>query len=64
MSQQSSSSKLEKMAAMKESATSKDYSILVTGATGFIGKNFCAAALKDHYPRPLGWPRLARVRAK
>ena len=38
MSQQASSSRLEKMAALKENADTKDYSILVTGATGFIGK--------------------------
>ena len=37
MSQQASSSRLEKMAALKENADTKDYSILVTGATGFIG---------------------------
>ena len=38
MSQQASSSNLEKMAALKENAKRNDYSILVTGATGFIGK--------------------------
>ena len=38
MSHQASSSNLEKMAALKESAKNNDYSILVTGATGFIGK--------------------------
>ena len=38
MSQQASSSTLEKMEALKENSSSKDYSILVTGATGFIGK--------------------------
>ena len=38
MSQQASSSNLEKMAALKENAKINDYSILVTGATGFIGK--------------------------
>ena len=36
MSQKASSSNLEKMAALKESAKISDYSILVTGATGFI----------------------------
>ena len=38
MSQQASSSNLQKMEALKENSSSKDYSILVTGATGFIGK--------------------------
>ena len=38
MSQQASSSNLEKMAALKENVGKNDYSILVTGATGFIGK--------------------------
>ena len=38
MSQQASSSNLEKMVALKENAKINDYSILVTGATGFIGK--------------------------
>ena len=38
MSQQASSSTLDKMAALKEITNSNDYSILVTGATGFIGK--------------------------
>ena len=38
MSQQASSSTLDKMAALKELTNSNDYSILVTGATGFIGK--------------------------
>ena len=38
MSQQASSSSLKKMEALKENSSSKDYSILVTGATGFIGK--------------------------
>ena len=39
MSQQANSSNLEKMSALKENARINDYSILVTGATGFIGKN-------------------------
>ena len=38
MSQQASSSKLDEMAALKEATKNNDYSILVTGATGFIGK--------------------------
>ena len=38
MSQQASSSNLEKMAALRENAGKNDYSILVTGAPGFIGK--------------------------
>ena len=38
MSQQANSSNLEKIAALKENARINDYSILVTGATGFIGK--------------------------
>ena len=38
MSHQASSRNLEKMAALKENAIENDYSILVTGATGFIGK--------------------------
>ena len=32
--------KADKMAALKEIANSNDYSILVTGATGFIGNTF------------------------
>ena len=38
MSQQANSSNLEKMASMKENAKINDYTVLVTGATGFIGK--------------------------
>ena len=38
MSQQANSSNLEKIAVLKENARINDYSILVTGATGFIGK--------------------------
>jgi len=38
LSQQTNSSNLRKMDALKEDSSSKDYSILVTGATGFIGK--------------------------
>ena len=49
MSQQASSSRLEKMAALKENADTKDYSILVTGATGFIGKKLLERLAKTGY---------------
>ena len=49
MSQQISSSTLEKMEALKEDVTSKDYSILVTGATGFIGKKLLERLAKTGY---------------
>ena len=38
MNHQASSSNLEKMAELKENVIENDHSILVTGATGFIGK--------------------------
>ena len=49
MSQKASSSNLEKMAALKESAKINDYSILVTGATGFIGKKLTERLAKTGY---------------
>ena len=49
MSQKASSSNLEKMAALKESAKISDYSILVTGATGFIGKKLTERLYKTGY---------------
>ena len=49
MSQKASSSNLEKMAALKESAKIGDYSILVTGATGFIGKKLTERLAKTGY---------------
>ena len=49
MSQKASSSNLEKMAALKESAKIGDYSILVTGATGFIGKKLTERLSKTGY---------------
>ena len=49
MSQQINSSTLEKMEALKEDVTSKDYSILVTGATGFIGKKLLERLAKTGY---------------
>ena len=49
MSQQVSSSNLEKMDALREDVTSKDYSILVTGATGFIGKKLLERLAKTGY---------------
>ena len=49
MSQKASSSNLEKMAALKESAKISDYSILVTGATGFIGKKLTERLAKTGY---------------
>jgi len=49
MSQKASSSTLEKMAALKESAKISDYSILVTGATGFIGKKLTDRLAKTGY---------------
>ena len=49
MSQKASSSNLEKMAALKESAKINDYSILVTGATGFIGKKLTERLSKTGY---------------
>ena len=49
MSQQVSSNNLKKMEALKENATSKDYSILVTGATGFIGKKLLERLAKTGY---------------
>ena len=48
MSQQASSSRLEKMAALKENADTKDYSILVTGATGFVGERVCNMLLQQN----------------
>tara|TARA_B100001750_G_scaffold105584_1_gene83600 strand:+ start:470 stop:1939 length:1470 start_codon:yes stop_codon:yes gene_type:complete len=49
MSQKASSSNLEKMAALQESAKMNDYSILVTGATGFIGKKLTERLSKTGY---------------
>ena len=49
MSQQASSSNLEKMQALKENSSTKDYSILVTGATGFIGKKLLERLTKTGY---------------
>ena len=49
MSQKASSSTLEKMAALKDSAKISDYSILVTGATGFIGKKLTERLAKTGY---------------
>ena len=49
MSQQTSSSDLEKMQALKENSSTKDYSILVTGATGFIGKKLLERLAKTGY---------------
>jgi len=49
LSQQVSSSNLEKMEALREDVTSKDYSILVTGATGFIGKKLLERLAKTGY---------------
>jgi len=49
MSQKASSSNLERMAALKESARTNDYSILVTGATGFIGKKLTERLAKTGY---------------
>ena len=49
MSQQASSSNLEKMASLKESAKMNDYSILITGATGFIGKKLVERLAKTGY---------------
>tara|TARA_Y100000590_G_scaffold400995_1_gene485566 strand:- start:380 stop:1849 length:1470 start_codon:yes stop_codon:yes gene_type:complete len=49
MSQKASSSNLEKMAALQESAKTDDYSILVTGATGFIGKKLTYRLAKTGY---------------
>ena len=49
MSQKASSSNLEKMVALQESAKMNDYSILVTGATGFIGKKLTERLSKTGY---------------
>ena len=49
MSQQSNLNNLEKMQVLKENVTSKDYSILVTGATGFIGKKLLERLAKTGY---------------
>ena len=49
MSQQASSNNLEKMQALKENVSSRDYSILVTGATGFIGKKLLERLAKTGY---------------
>jgi len=49
MSQKASSSNLEKMTALQESAKMNDYSILVTGATGFIGKKLTERLSKTGY---------------
>ncbi len=49
MSQKASSSNLEKMAALQESAKMNDYSILVTGATGFIGQKLTERLSKTGY---------------
>ena len=49
MSHQASSSNLDKMAALKENTTENDYSILVTGATGFIGKKLVERLSKTGY---------------
>ena len=49
MSHQASSSNLEKMAALKENTAKNDYSILVTGATGFIGKKLVERLSKTGY---------------
>jgi len=49
LSQQASSNNLEKMVSLKENAKNNDYSILVTGATGFIGKKLVERLAKTGY---------------
>ena len=49
MSQKASSSNLEKMVSLKESTKMNDYSILITGATGFIGKKLVERLAKTGY---------------